>query len=139
MGARGLENWREDGVNILFLGDSVTYGGSEIDDSQTFSSLTCANIANWSCHNAGVNACGILNMVARSRYDSRINDASFRIFTFISGDFDRDYKNQIMPTLYFEIPQIISVHYGKLRTLLHQWLIQRGGLERTLIYKIQKY
>ena len=89
IGARGLQEWREDGANIVFLGDSVTYGGSYIDDSKTFSSLTCANIPNWSCHNAGVNAYGILNMVARSRYDSRINDAPLRVFTFISGDFDR--------------------------------------------------
>ncbi|MDA9369935.1 hypothetical protein N9R39_03875 [Amylibacter sp.] len=93
VGARGLEEWRKDGANILFLGDSVTYGGSYIDDSQTFSSLTCANIPNWSCHNAGVNAYGILNMVARSRYDLRINEAPFRVFTFISGDFDRGLQN----------------------------------------------
>ena len=89
VGVRGREDWREDGANILFLGDSVTYGGSYVDDSQTFSSLACANVPNWSCQNAGVNAYGILNMVARSRYDSRINDAPIRIFTFISGDFDR--------------------------------------------------
>ena len=92
VGARGLEPWRQDGANILFLGDSVTYGGSYIDDNQTFSSLTCASLPNWSCHNAGVNAYGILNMVARSRYDSRINDAPIRIFTFISGDFDRGLR-----------------------------------------------
>ena len=89
VGVRGLEQWRDDGANILFLGDSVTYGGSFIDDNQTFSTLTCADIPNWSCHNAGVNAYGILNMVARSRYDSRINTAPVRVFTFISGDFDR--------------------------------------------------
>lgn len=89
VGARGLDPWRQDGANILFLGDLVTYGGSYIDDNQTFSSLTCASLPNWSCHNAGVNGYGILNMVARSRYDSRINDAPIRIFTFISGDFDR--------------------------------------------------
>jgi hypothetical protein len=93
VGARGLQQWRNDGSNILFLGDSVTYGGSYINDSQTFSSLTCINIPDWSCHNAGVNAYGILNMVARSRYDTRINDAPLRVFTFISGDFDRGLQN----------------------------------------------
>ena len=89
VGVRGRDQWREDGANILFLGDSITYGGSYVDDSQTFSSLACANLPNWSCHNAGVNFYGIINMVARSRYDSRINDAPIRIFTFISEDFDR--------------------------------------------------
>ena len=74
---------------IIQLGLPVDEKTSLINENQTFSSLTCANIPNWSCHNAGVNAYGILNMVARSRYDSRINDAPFRVFTFISGDFDR--------------------------------------------------
>jgi hypothetical protein len=93
IGVRGEQEWRADDANILFLGDSVTYGGSYIDDSQTFASLICASISNWSCHNAGVNAYGILNMVARSRYDMRINDAPIRVFTFISGDFDRGLQN----------------------------------------------
>jgi len=93
VGTRGKQEWREDGANILFLGDSITYGGSYINDNETFVHISCLSISNWSCHNAGVNAYGILNMVARSRYDSRINDAPIRVFTFYSGDFDRGLKN----------------------------------------------
>lgn len=89
VGTRSTSDWRMDGQNILFLGDSVTYGGSYIDDHQTFASLVCNHLADWSCHNAGVNAYGIINMVARSRYDNRVNDAPVRVFTFITGDFDR--------------------------------------------------
>ena len=93
VGARGLQEWREDGANILFLGDSVTYGGSYINDDNTFVSISCSDLTDWSCHNAGVNAYGILNMIARSRYDTRINDAPVRVFTFISGDFDRGLQD----------------------------------------------
>lgn len=89
VGARSTSEWRTDGRNILFLGDSVTYGGSYINDNQTFASLACDQLDHWNCHNAGVNAYGILNMVARSRYDERINTAPIRVFTFITGDFDR--------------------------------------------------
>lgn len=89
VGTRGKSDWRADGRNILFLGDSVTWGGSNIDDEDTFVSLICNQLQDWSCHNAGVNAYGILNMVARSRYDDRIKNAPYRIFIFLTGDFDR--------------------------------------------------
>lgn len=89
VGTRSIHDWDHKARNLLFLGDSVTYGGSYINDEQTFASLACNSLKGWLCHNAGVNAYGILNMVARSRYDERINSAPIRIFTFISGDFDR--------------------------------------------------
>ena len=93
IGARSRQSWNMEGKNIVFLGDSVTYGGSYIDDDQTFVSISCSKIEGWSCHNAGVNAYGILNMVARSRYDERVNTSAVRVFTFISGDFDRGLRD----------------------------------------------
>ncbi len=89
VGLRSTNKWNKNGKNILFLGDSVTYGGSYINDDQTFSFLACKELKNWRCHNGGVNAYGIMNMVAKSRYDDRISSAPIRVFTFISGDFDR--------------------------------------------------
>lgn len=93
IGTRGSESWNADENNIVFFGDSVTYGGSYLNDDQTFVSISCVEIANWHCHNAGVNAYGILNMIARSRYDERINKTPIRVFTFVSGDFDRGLQN----------------------------------------------
>ncbi len=89
IGARSIKNWDKDEKNIIFLGDSVTYGGSYISDDKTFASLSCRTLQNWVCHNVGVNAYGVLNMVARSRYDKRISSAPLRVFTFITSDFDR--------------------------------------------------
>ena len=93
VGARGEDNWNDNGNNIIFIGDSVTYGGSYIGDNQTFASLSCQTFKDWTCHNLGVNAYGVLNMVARSRYDKRISRAPLRIFTFITEDFDRGLEN----------------------------------------------
>ncbi len=47
---------------IVFVGDSVTYGGSYIDDSELFSSYYCSNNENLNCLNSGLNAWGTYNM-----------------------------------------------------------------------------
>ena len=94
VGARGVKDWDKQGNNIVFIGDSVTYGGSYIDNSETFASISCQELQDWVCHNAGVNSYGVINMVARSRYDKRINDAPVVIFTLITGDFDRGLQKK---------------------------------------------
>ena len=76
---------------IIFIGDSITYGGSYIDDEKIFSFLVCLKMKNYLCGNAGVNAYSIINMVMRSRYDQRINDGEVYIFTIAPGDFYREY------------------------------------------------
>ena len=89
IGLRSQKNWNTKEKNILFLGDSVTYGGSYISDEETFVSIACNKLTDWNCHNGGVNAYGILNIVARSNYDKRFQNDSIRVFTFITADFSR--------------------------------------------------
>lgn len=89
IGARSNKNWNDNKINIIFLGDSVTYGGSYINNEQTFANLTCENQKKYLCHNFGVNAHGILNMVARSRYDDKIKNADVFVFFFTTEDFSR--------------------------------------------------
>ena len=90
VGLRSTQDWNKDSSNkILFLGDSVTYGGSYIDDDNTFVAHACKDIKGWSGYNCGVNAYGVLNMILRSRYDIRPQGAKMTVFTFITGDFDR--------------------------------------------------
>ena len=97
VGLRSLYNWSENKnkKKIVFFGDSVTYGGSYIDDKELFSHLVCKNLStnNYICGNAGVNAYGIMNMVYRSRYDNRINDSDIKIFLIIPDDFYRGLQN----------------------------------------------
>lgn len=97
IGLRTIYNWKEneDKKKIIFFGDSVTYGGSYIDDKETFSHLTCEHLndINYLCGNAGVNAYGIHNIVYRSRYDTRITDDNLRIFILVPDDFYRGLQD----------------------------------------------
>ena len=93
-GLRSVENWKNSKkAKILFIGDSVTYGGSYIDDKETFSHLVCDQLKKFTCGNAGVNAYSIINMVNRSRYDERIHDADIVIFLFSGFNFFREFAN----------------------------------------------
>jgi hypothetical protein len=80
---------------IYFLGDSVTYGGSYIDDENIFSSKTCEYLfkkkLNRSCLNAGVNAYGFENIINRYNYIFEKNTKSHYVITLIPGSFYRNY------------------------------------------------
>ncbi|MDC0195925.1 hypothetical protein OAJ80_03230 [Candidatus Thioglobus sp.] len=94
VGLRSQKSWANNSNRkVLFLGDSVTYGGSFISDEQVFASLACKDLESLSCFNGGVNAYGILNMVARSQFDERIDDADIVVFVFPWGDFLRGLNN----------------------------------------------
>tara|TARA_B100000029_G_scaffold513994_1_gene615250 strand:- start:2246 stop:3208 length:963 start_codon:yes stop_codon:yes gene_type:complete len=91
-GLRANKEWtkKNDEKLVLFIGDSVTYGGSSTDNSELFSEKVCDHLGkNFICGNAGTNYYSILNMVLRSRYDKRISNADIVIFTIISDNFLR--------------------------------------------------
>lgn len=96
IGVRSSEEKNDNDKIIAFIGDSVTYGGSYIDNSKIFSQKVCDILKKknkiYFCANAGVNAYSIINMVYRVRYDNRL-DADFYIFLVITGDFLREYRN----------------------------------------------
>lgn len=100
-GLRSIENWKDSKKKkLLFIGDSVTYGGSYIDDKKIFSHLVCDELKNFICGNAGVNAYGIINMVNRSKYDERIQNADIVIFLFSGFNFTREYANSEIAHFY---------------------------------------
>jgi len=88
----------QDGQHILFFGDSITYGGSYIDDTQIFSSLTCDMLnaeyssLKYSCANAAVNAYGVRNMLSRARYVAKQFPSATMVLTVISEDFYRNFS-----------------------------------------------
>ncbi len=90
-GLRSNKEWiKKDNKLILFIGDSVTYGGSKIDNSELFSEKVCELIKkDFVCGNAGVNGYGILNMVLRTKFDERIKNADVVVFVVILEDFWR--------------------------------------------------
>jgi lysophospholipase L1-like esterase len=92
-GLRGTEPWSTPAdLHVLFIGDSVTWGGTHLDDAAIFSSLACAKLEahlalRVVCGNAGVNNYGTDNMRARLRYDRAIVDrADVVVVTFVAED-----------------------------------------------------
>lgn len=81
---------------IVFVGDSVTYGGSYIDNNNLFTSKYCNLILdkNIRCLNSGLNAWGIHNM---SRFISNYDLYSSRkplkfVLVILPGDEGRNFK-----------------------------------------------
>ena len=80
---------------FVFVGDSVTYGGSYIDNNELFSSIFCANRTNSICLNSGINAWGTYNM---GRFISNFSLYSKRIpskfiLVILPGDDERNFKD----------------------------------------------
>jgi|SRR5687767_4676634 len=91
-GLRGVESWGAAADRrILFVGDSVTWGGTNTDDGATFAARTCAKLeelggGNLTCGNAGVNGYGVDNMTARLRFDPAVGRADAVVVTIITVD-----------------------------------------------------
>tara|TARA_B100000242_G_scaffold294390_1_gene277081 strand:- start:10115 stop:11077 length:963 start_codon:yes stop_codon:yes gene_type:complete len=81
---------------LVFVGDSVTYGGSYIDNTNLFSSKYCDLIdKNFYCLNNGLNAWGVLNMgrfIANFDIYSKKNPSSL-ILVILPGDEGRNLKS----------------------------------------------
>lgn len=73
---------------ILFLGDSVTYGGSYISNEELFSYLALKGFNGYKSGNAGVNAWGIENIYGLI-VESEFLPAKYYITTVIEGNFYR--------------------------------------------------
>ncbi len=63
LGLRAEADWdaKPDG-KVLFLGDSVTYGGSYVGNDRLFSALAVRHLSGYVAGNAGVNAWGVENI-----------------------------------------------------------------------------
>lgn len=94
-GLRGAEPWSADAdLHILFIGDGVTFGGTETDDATTFAARTCVKLeqrrgGNLVCGNAGVRGYGVDNMTARLRFDPAVDRADVVVVTIITKDATR--------------------------------------------------
>jgi hypothetical protein len=90
LGLRANQDWdiKDSNHKILFLGDSVTYGGSYISNSQLFSSLAVAKIAGYESGNAGVNGWGVNNVCALVK-EMQFLPADIYVSVFPEGDFYR--------------------------------------------------
>lgn len=87
---RANEDWDENVEDkILFLGDSITYGGSYIANDQLFSHLALQDIDGYQSGNAGVNGWGVENIYGLV-VETEFLPAKIYITMLIEGDFYRD-------------------------------------------------
>jgi hypothetical protein len=90
-GLRGTRDWTSAAdAKILFVGDSVTWGGTYIDDRDLFSDGACAQLERtlakrFLCGSASANGYGTDNMAARIRY-LNVEDESALVVTLIAAD-----------------------------------------------------
>jgi lysophospholipase L1-like esterase len=90
-GLRNTRDWSDPAdAKILFIGDSVTWGGTYIDDAETFADGVCQRLAratgkSFVCGNAGANQYGTDNMAERIRYKD-FNDETVLVVTLIAPD-----------------------------------------------------
>jgi lysophospholipase L1-like esterase len=134
-GVRSSKDRRGDEKVITFLGDSVTYGGSYIDNLELFTEMICKNLQEkgflFYCANAGVNAYGITNIVNRSKYDERL-EADIYIFLIITGNFIREYRSS--DTAHFYLNRN-TVHFPAINEAIN-FLLTKYDLKKKFGKKI---
>ena len=90
-GMRAIHNWKDENnkYKILFYGDSVTFGGSYIDNEDLFSEKLCKLIKNSLCGNFGVNGYQLHNLNLRIQETLKKINLNHLIIvvsdTFLSG------------------------------------------------------
>jgi len=89
LGLRAADEWNSSSAGkILFLGDSVTYGGQYVADDQLFSSVAGSSLPGWEVGNGGTNAWGVENIVGLIK-DYGFSPAEVVVTCVIEGDFYR--------------------------------------------------
>ncbi len=141
LGLRSINSWKtNDKRKIVFLGDSVTYGGSYIDDKDLFSHKVCEKLDQFLCGNAAVNSYGVYNTVMRSKFDERIQSANIFIYLFPPDDFLRDYRNSNTAHFYlnnrkFILPAITeAVNFISLKYDLNNYIAKFDDTKSEINY-----
>jgi lysophospholipase L1-like esterase len=94
-GMRSNYNWKNNVADykILFIGDSITYGGSIVSNSDIFSEKTCEklkiiNNKKYICGNLAVNGYSIESINRKIKY-KKFNDEDIIIIVLIANDIER--------------------------------------------------
>lgn len=116
LGLRAQSDWdlTQPHNKILFLGDSVTYGGSYIANTQLFSHLAAQALPGYEGGNAGVNGWGVSNVSAFIT-TTHFLPADFYVSVFPEGDFYRGINRIGGQPLWTTTPRYALeelLHYG---------------------------
>ncbi len=115
LGLRAAEDWDSNPAGkILFLGDSVAYGGQYVSDSDIFISVAGNMLPGWQVGNGAINAWGIGNMVGLIK-DYEFTPAEVVVTCVIEGDFYRGTTRAPSMPLWTERPQFalqdLAMHF----------------------------
>jgi lysophospholipase L1-like esterase len=115
LGLRAANEWDLNQTGkILFLGDSVTYGGQYIADAQLFSSVAGSRLQEYQVGNGGNNAWGVEN-IAGFIVDYGFSHAEVIVTCVIEGDFYRGITRASSMPLWTKRPrfalQDLLMHY----------------------------
>jgi len=105
LGLRAQRDWDSSREGkILFLGDSVTYGGNHVSNEELFSEVAAARLAGFEAGNAGIPNWGVEN-VHGLVVGAEFLPASVYVSTFIEGDFYRGLDPGLkLPWVRYEPP-----------------------------------
>lgn len=127
-GMRNLRDWKKKyDKKILFLGDSVTFGGSLINDEDTFVLKTCKKFQDIKaiCGNFAVNGFGIESISKKIEYKN-FSDEDLLVIVFIGNDFERGlnhigiqpYFSKKISNFYPALTELILIVIDKFRNKL---------------------
>lgn len=133
-GLRATNEWdAQADLRVLFVGDSITWAGTYVDDSDIFSEKSCARLNDqleqaFLCGNAGVNAYGTDNMAQRIHHDS-INNENWLVITIIGMDATRSLADVSAGPWFLETPTFLpAIQDAMLYSLWRAiWILRRGG------------
>src|SRR5262245_61539865 len=122
LGIRANENWDTAANKVLFVGDSVTYGGSYVSNEDLFALRAVPEGRGWVGGSAGVNAWGIENMYGLIVRHAFL-PARVYVTVLIETDFYRGFSEK--PEFFwtakplFAFQEIIPHAVGQVMTLIH--------------------
>jgi hypothetical protein len=132
---RALDDWQSPARKIVFLGDSVTYGGSYVSTSDLFAVRAAPD--GWTGGSAGVNAWGVGNihgLIVRHRF----LPAQVYVTVLIEDDFYRGFSERpsffrlSKPVLALEeiVPHALLTAKAYLRRMAPQRSVEAGSRPR---------
>jgi len=122
-GMRSNNDWLvNNDRKILFIGDSVTYGGSVVSNNELFSEKVCQKLISinkkFLCGNYAVNGYSIISIKNKIAY-KEFNDEEFIIIILTASDMQRNFHNLYSQPFY---SKKISNYFPALTELMNIYL-----------------
>jgi lysophospholipase L1-like esterase len=116
LGMRSNNDWddNENDTKILFIGDSVTYGGSVVSNNDLFSEKVCTELNSKKnthiCGNFSANGYSIISITNKIKY-KKFNNEDLIIIILTASDLERNFHNAFSQPFFFsEIENIFPAY-----------------------------